>query len=135
MVTASMRRCLDIDGFADRFLAQLAERAPELRACIHQNAGGALRPMARRCITTVLLAVAGVVPVDDAQRRFGECDATAGIGMSPELYPRWCDSVVAAAMECDPEADAALEAAWRAVLEAANDRLDLCPRQAPIPLR
>lgn len=126
-VTASLRRCLDHPDFVDRFLERLGGRAPGLRTCIESNVdAGGLRIMAQRCMTTVILAVAGVVSPEEARRKFGECRDSGGVGMTTELYPVWTACLLEAVREFDPEMDDALADAWNKALSAAGGRLELC---------
>lgn len=136
-VTASLQRCLRSPAFIDRFLDLLSQRAPQVRACIAVHDGGPLRIMARRCVTTVLLAVARVVPPAEARRKFEDCRATGGPGMTPELYPHWAQALVLAAAEHDPLFSPDLEAEWRAVLAEGGHGLALCGEVSPaaVPIR
>jgi hypothetical protein len=130
-VTASLKRCLMSPAFLERFLVLLSERAPQVRACIETHHGGPLKIMARRCVTTVVLAVAGAVPPAEARLKFEDCRAAGGPGMTPERYPRWAEALILAAAEHDPLFGPDLEAEWRAVLAEGAAFLPLCGQVAP----
>jgi hypothetical protein len=129
-VTASLQRCLKAPGFLDHFLDLLALRAPHLRECIVAQTGASQPVMARRCITTMLLAVGGAVPLEDARRKFAECRATGGFGMTAELFPVWAATLTDAVRRYDPEFGPEVEAAWHRVLDAAGRDVVLCGEPA-----
>ncbi len=124
--TASLQRCLKAPGFLEHFLDLLALRAPHLRECIAVQTGGSQPFMARRCITTVLLAVGGAVPLEEARRKFAECRSSGGIGMTAELFPVWGATLVDAVRRYDPEFGPEVEAGWQRVLDAAGRDVVLC---------
>jgi len=125
-VTASLQRCLRAPGFIDHFLALLALRAPHLRECIAAPTGAPQAVMARRCITTVLLAVGGAVPSEAARRRFTECRGAGGVGLTPALFPVWAECLVDTVRHHDPGLTPEVEAAWTRVLNAAGRDVVLC---------
>jgi hemoglobin-like flavoprotein len=128
-VTASLRRCLDRPEFVERFLGRLAERAPELATCINdEDQQSGIQVMARRCMTTVILAVAGSVSADEARRKFLECRTTGGPGMTPALYPVWAESLLDTLVEQDPEMNPDLARAWVRALRDGGQRLHLGER-------
>lgn len=124
--SASLQRCLKAPAFIDHFLDLLALRAPHLRECIAVQPGAPQSAMARRCITTVLMAVGGVVPPAEVRRRFAECRGNGGVGMTPELFPVWAGCLLDAVRRHDPEFGPKVEAAWSRVLDAAGRDLVLC---------
>jgi hypothetical protein len=125
-VTASLQRCLAAPGFIDHFLDLLALRAPQVRECIAVQTGGSQAAMARRCITTVLLAVGGAVPAEAARRKFTECRGAGGVGMTREFFPVWAGCLVDAARRHDPGFTPEVEAAWTRALDAAGRDAVLC---------
>lgn len=128
-VTASLQRALKAPAFIDHFLGLLAMRAPDLRECIAVQRGAPQSVMARRCITTVLMAVGGVVRPDEVQRKFAECRRDGGVGMTSDLFPVWAGCLLDTVRRHDPEFGPELEAAWTRVLDAAGR--DLAPYAEP----
>jgi hypothetical protein len=129
-VTASLQRCLSVPGFIDHFLDLLALRAPALRECMAAPTGAPRAVTARRCITTVLLAVGGVVPPAEARRRFADCRGGGGVGLTPGLFPVWAACLVDAVRRHDPEFGPALETGWTRVLDVAGRDVVLCGNRA-----
>jgi len=125
-VTSSLQRCLRAPGFLDHFLDLLALRAPHLRECIAVQAGAPQSVMARRCITTMILAVGGVLAPDEARRKFADCRNAGGMGMTPEVFPVWAGCLVETVRRHDPDFAPELEAAWTRVLDAAGRDVVLC---------
>lgn len=119
-VTSSLKRCLEAPGFIDHFLDLLALRAPQVREYLAANSGASQTVMTRRCITTLLMAVGGALPMEAARRKFVECRCTGGLGMTPELFPLWAACLLDTVRRHDPEIGPELEAAWQRVLDAAG---------------
>lgn len=125
-VTSSLQRCLRVPGFIDHFLDLLALRALHLRECIAAHTGTSQPVMARRCITTMLLAVGGAVPLEEARRRFAECRGGGAVGLTAEMFPVWASTLVDAVGRYDPDFGPEVEAGWRRVLDAAGRDVVLC---------
>lgn len=117
-VPESLRRCLARPGFTERFLALVAERVPIQRGRSGPTDAGVLRLTTQRCMTTLVLAVAGVVSAAEFEARFRECGCPDGPGMTPETYPAWAEALLTAVRETDPEMDTRLGGEWRAALAA-----------------
>jgi|GEM_PF-2563390 hypothetical protein len=116
-VPESLRRCLARPGFVERLLALLAERASE--SAKHGAVEAAVARMTmRRCLTTLVLVVAGVARADDLHARFRECGAWGALALAPDTHTLWSDCVLNAVREFDPGLTDTLEADWRATLDA-----------------
>lgn len=131
-VPESLRRCLARPGFVERFLALVAERVPAQRDRSGPTDAGVLRMTTQRCLTTLVLAVAGVVSSAEFEARFRECGCPDGPAMTPDTYPAWAEALLAAVRETDPELDGRLAEDWRASL-AAGARLLGTRLPAPFP--
>lgn len=127
-VTASLTRCLQRPEFVDGFLLRLADQAPELGAAIRAEADHGIKVMAQRCMTTVIMAVAGSVPAAEARRKFLGCRTSGGAGMTPDLYPVWARCLKGAVEASDPDMNPALARAWEQALNDGGRRLHLNDR-------
>jgi hypothetical protein len=117
-VPESLRRCLAAPGFVERFLALVTQRLPERSGDAAPADAGVLRMTTQRCLTTLVLAVAGVVPPAEFEARFRECICPGGPGMTPDTYIEWADALMTAVRETDPHMDAELAGDWQAALAA-----------------
>lgn len=120
---ASMHRCLADDAFMAKFYDRFLYSSPEVRAKFEGTDITRQSKMLDQSLRLVLKAAGGL---EEGRKHLGEIaerHSRRGLGIGPELYQYWLDSLVQVASEVDPEWEESLEATWRAALQPCIDKM------------
>ena len=118
-VQASYGRALwDLD-FLDKFYAIFLKSHPEIGTRFANTDFEKQKDLLRHGLMSVLMFAEGQPSARSCLQRISETHSRENMGINPDLYPHWVDSLMQAVAKSDPKFDQALEAEWRKVIAPA----------------
>lgn len=115
---ASLRRCLESEGFLKRFYEVFLDSSPEVRAKF-EGTDFARQRRALRDSFFVMEVIAESEPEGPAWKALKELAVVHDRqhrDIRPELYDLWLDSLMKTVSEHDPEYGPEIDSAWRVAL-------------------
>ncbi|NQV26027.1 MAG: globin [Rhodopirellula sp.] len=110
------RCCADSSEFFDDFYFRLGNRLPDVGALFAQVDMEKQNELIREGIADLIAYASGDSNAEAELRRLAKSHSRSGLGVAPEYYPHWIDSLMKTMREYDPDATDDTEVAWRRVL-------------------
>jgi len=118
-VQASFGRALWDLEFLDKFYAIFLDSHPDVRALFVNTNFVKQKELLRHGLMSVLMFAEGQPSARSSLERIRASHARGMLGVSPDLYTYWIDSLLKAVAKSDPKFDPSLEVDWRKVIAPA----------------
>ncbi|MFV1997824.1 MAG: globin [Acidiferrobacterales bacterium] len=118
-VQASFGRALWDLEFLDKFYAIFLDSHPDIRDKFVNTDFAKQKGLLRHGLMSVLMFAEGQPSARSCLERIRASHARGNLGISPDLYSYWIDSLMKAVAKSDPEFDLSLEVDWRKVITPA----------------
>lgn len=117
VVRPGFRRCCEAEPeFFDDFYFNLSDRLPIVGSMFAQVDMEQQNQLIRDGIADLIDYAIGSSRAAAELKRLADSHSRSGLGIAPEFYPHWVDSLMETIRKHDPEADDVSEAVWRQVL-------------------
>ncbi len=110
----SLARCLRDESFLDKFYADFMAASPEIRDKFKDTDFVRQKRMLEKSLWAIMAASEANFESDEFLR--GLADYHKKLAVKPEHFDIWQRCLINAASQCDPEFNAEIADAWRAVL-------------------
>lgn len=111
-----VRCCADSSEFFDAFYFRLGVRLPQVGTMFAQVDMQKQNDLIREGIKDLIEYANGDSKAEAELQRLAKSHSRSRLGVLPEYYPHWIDSLMETIREHDPAANDETEAAWRQVL-------------------
>jgi len=116
--TSYGRALWDLD-FLDNFYEIFLDSHPEIRPRFANTDFVKQKDLLRHGLMSVLMFAEGQPSARSCLERIRDTHSRKKMGISPDLYAHWTDSLIKAVAKSDPKFDQTLEASWRKVIAPA----------------